>query len=50
MKISKDKDYVSGDGIKVTSHMDNFDLGTFQNEFVECVKRFKESVLDLEFK
>ena len=50
VKMSKDKDYVSGDGINVTTHTDNFDLETFQTVFVEWVKRFKERVLDVEFK
>ena len=47
--MSKDKDYVSGDGLKVTTHMDNFDLETFQTVFVEWVKGFKKSVFDVEF-
>ena len=47
--MSKDKDYVSGDGIKVTTHMDNFDLETFQTVFVKWVEGFKKSVFDVEF-
>jgi hypothetical protein len=45
----KNKDYVSNDGIKVTTHKDNFDLETFQMTFVKWVKGFKENVLDVEF-
>ena len=47
--MSEDKDYVSGDGIKVTTHMDNFDLETFQTVFVKWVEGFKKSVFDVEF-
>ena len=45
----KNKDYVSNDGIKVTTHKDNFDLETFQMTFLKWVKGFKENVLDVEF-
>ena len=47
--MSKDKDYVSGDGLKVTTHMDNFDLETFSTVFVKWVEGFKKSVFDVEF-
>jgi len=47
--MSENKDYVSGDGIKVTTHMDNFDLETFQTVFVKWVEGFKKSVFDVEF-
>jgi hypothetical protein len=49
LKMSKDKDYVSGDGLKVTTHMDNFDLETFSTVFVKWVEGFKKSVFDVEF-
>ena len=49
VKMSEDKDYVSGDGLKVTTHMDNFDLETFQTVFVKWVEGFKKSVFDVEF-
>ena len=49
LKMSKDKDYVSGDGLKVTTHMDNFDLDTFSTVFVKWVEGFKKSVFDVEF-
>lgn len=49
LKMSNDKDYVSGDGLKVTTHMDNFDLDTFSTVFVKWVEGFKKSVFDVEF-
>jgi|TARA_B110000967_G_C18736512_1_gene485383 hypothetical protein len=47
--MSENKDYVYDDGIKVTTHMDNFYLEIFQTVFVKWGKGFKESVFDEEF-
>ena len=41
VKMSENKDYVYDDGIKVTTHMDNFYLEIFQTVFVKWGKGFK---------
>jgi hypothetical protein len=46
----ENKDYISNDGIRITTHKDNFDLDTYGNVFVKWVKDFKKNVLDVDFK
>jgi hypothetical protein len=51
-KIMKmeNKDYVSGEGINVITHSDNFELETFEMAFIKWIRGFKKNVLDVEFK
>ncbi len=46
----ENKDYVSGEGINVITHSDNFELETFEMAFIKWIRGFKKNVLDVEFK
>ena len=46
----ENKDYVSGEGINVITHSDNFELETFEMAFIKWIRGIKKNVLDVEFK
>ena len=46
----KSKEFVSQEGINVTTHSDNFELETFEMAFIKWIRGFKKNVLDVEFK